>query len=111
MIVRVVPPHAEYIAEMRRREEAQGITPDPVIDAFLHAAALEGHPHSVTTDLMLRILGLEICAETQIGNDMIRGVSGGQKKRVTTGQCGMLSTGWYCNATVSSIVVPSLVYK
>ena len=70
---------------MRRREKAQGIKPDPVIDAFLKASALEGHPHSVVTDLMLRILGLEICSETQIGNDMIRGVSGGQKKRVTTG--------------------------
>ena len=73
---------------MRRREKAQGITPDPIIDAFLKASALEGHPHSVVTDLMLRILGLEICSETQIGNDMIRGVSGGQKKRVTTGMEG-----------------------
>ena len=71
---------------MRRREKELGITPDPVIDAFLRAAAMEGHPHSVTTDLMLRILGLEICSETQIGNEMIRGVSGGQKKRVTTGE-------------------------
>ena len=96
---------------MRRREEAQGITPDPVIDAFLHAAALEGHPHSVTTDLMLRILGLEICAETQIGNDMIRGVSGGQKKRVTTGQCSRtLSAGWCSNTTVTSGVICDVLW-
>ena len=96
---------------MRRREEAQGITPDPVIDAFLHAAALEGHPHSVTTDLMLRILGLEICAETQIGNDMIRGVSGGQKKRVTTGQCSRtLSAGWCIHTTVTSGVICDVLW-
>ena len=28
---------------------------------------------------------LQVCSETIIGNDMIRGVSGGQRKRVTTG--------------------------
>lgn len=80
----LAPP--EYIAEMRRREKAMGIKPDPVVDAFLKATALEGEAHSVATDLMLRVLGLEVCSETQIGNEMIRGVSGGQKKRVTTGE-------------------------
>jgi hypothetical protein len=32
----------------------------------------------------------QVCSETQIGNDMIRGVSGGQKKRVTTGASSVL---------------------
>ena len=40
---------------------------------------------SVVTEFMIRNLGLEICADTIIGNAMVRGVSGGQKKRVTTG--------------------------
>ena len=34
---------------------------------------------------MLQILGLDICAETLIGDAMRRGISGGQKKRLTTG--------------------------
>jgi len=34
----------------------------------------------------LQILGLEICADTIVGNAMLRGISGGQKKRVTTGK-------------------------
>lgn len=31
------------------------------------------------------MLGLDICADTVLGDEMRRGVSGGQKKRVTTG--------------------------
>jgi len=32
-----------------------------------------------------QVLGLDICADIIIGDEMIRGISGGQKKRVTTG--------------------------
>uniref|UniRef100_A0A0D6QSH6 ABC transporter domain-containing protein n=1 Tax=Araucaria cunninghamii TaxID=56994 RepID=A0A0D6QSH6_ARACU len=38
------------------------------------------------TDYILKILGLDICAETMVGDAMHRGISGGQKKRVTTGE-------------------------
>lgn len=34
---------------------------------------------------VLQILGLDICADTIVGDEMQRGISGGQKKRVTTG--------------------------
>jgi hypothetical protein len=33
-----------------------------------------------------QILGLDICADTIVGDQMQRGISGGQKKRVTTGK-------------------------
>ncbi|PUZ56872.1 hypothetical protein GQ55_5G378200 [Panicum hallii var. hallii] len=32
------------------------------------------------------ILGLQLCADTMVGNDMARGISGGQRKRVTIGE-------------------------
>lgn len=36
--------------------------------------------------MCFQILGLEICADTMIGDEMRRGISGGQRKRVTTGE-------------------------
>eukprot|EP00253_Pinus_taeda_P009158 PITA_09158 len=33
-----------------------------------------------------QILGLDVCGDTIVGDDMHRGISGGQKKRVTTGE-------------------------
>lgn len=37
-------------------------------------------------DSIIRFLGLEGCADTIVGNDLLRGVSGGQRKRVTVGE-------------------------
>ena len=34
----------------------------------------------------MQLLGLDICADTMVGDQMIRGISGGQRKRVTTGE-------------------------
>ena len=34
----------------------------------------------------IQILGLEVCADTMVGDQMSRGISGGQRKRVTTGE-------------------------
>ncbi|CAK9221411.1 unnamed protein product [Sphagnum troendelagicum] len=68
------------------REKQQNIHPDPDIDAFMKATAVQGKKHSLTTDYIMKVLGLEFCADTLVGNDMLRGISGGQKKRVTTGE-------------------------
>jgi len=37
-------------------------------------------------ELLIKNLGLEHCADTVVGNELLRGVSGGEKKRVTIGE-------------------------
>ncbi|CAL1376770.1 unnamed protein product [Linum trigynum] len=76
----------DMLAELSRREKAANIKPDPDIDVFMKAAATEGLESNVITDYILKILGLEVCADTLVGDEMIRGISGGQRKRVTTGE-------------------------
>ncbi|CAJ2632869.1 unnamed protein product [Trifolium pratense] len=84
--VQGVGPRYDLLAELSRREKHANIMPDPDIDVYMKAIATEGQKANLITDYVLRILGLEICADTVVGNAMLRGISGGQKKRVTTGE-------------------------
>ncbi|KAL6861800.1 hypothetical protein ACP4OV_017500 [Aristida adscensionis] len=76
----------DMLTELLRREKEAHIMPDADIDAFMKASAIGGEEANVVTDYVLKILGLEICADTMVGDEMLRGISGGQRKRVTTGE-------------------------
>ncbi|KAH7439020.1 hypothetical protein KP509_04G041200 [Ceratopteris richardii] len=74
------------LMELSRREKAAGIKPDPDVDIFMKAISMEGQKTSIVTDYIMKILGLDICTDTLVGDQMRRGISGGQRKRVTTGE-------------------------
>ncbi|XP_017975825.1 PREDICTED: pleiotropic drug resistance protein 3 isoform X4 [Theobroma cacao] len=59
---------ADILKEVSKREKLHGIIPEPDIDTYM------------------KILGLDICADTIVGDAMNRGISGGEKKRLTTGE-------------------------
>ncbi|KAL6215163.1 hypothetical protein ACLB2K_014594 [Fragaria x ananassa] len=81
-----VGPRYETLVELLRREKAGNILPDSDLDVYMKAEALEGQETTVITDYILKVLGLEVCADTMVGDQMRRGICGGQRKRLTTGR-------------------------
>ncbi|XP_026404553.1 ABC transporter G family member 32-like [Papaver somniferum] len=76
----------DMLLELSRREKNAGIKPDEDLDIFIKALALGGDKTSIAVEYILKILGLDICADTLVGDEMLKGISGGQKKRLTTGE-------------------------
>ncbi|KAI3524542.1 hypothetical protein L1887_03200 [Cichorium endivia] len=76
----------DMLMELTRREKIAGIRPDEDLDIFMKALALGGHETALVVEYILKILGLDTCANTLVGDEMLRGISGGQKKRLTTGE-------------------------
>ncbi|KAK1374084.1 ABC transporter domain-containing protein [Heracleum sosnowskyi] len=77
---------AEIMDEIRIKEKEAGVFPDPDIDIFMKAISVEGPKETLQTNYILKILGLDTCADVFVGNAMKRGISGGEKKRLTTGE-------------------------
>lgn len=73
------------LAQMRKYAKEHDNEPDWSVHAFMKAQSIQGQQSSVATEYVIRMLGLDICADTICGNHMMRGISGGQKKRVTSG--------------------------
>ncbi|XP_058074655.1 ABC transporter G family member 31-like [Magnolia sinica] len=76
----------DMLLELSRREKNAGIKPDEDLDIFMKALALGGEKTSLVVEYIMKILGLDVCADTLVGDEMLKGISGGQKKRLSTGE-------------------------
>ncbi|RVW54019.1 hypothetical protein VitviT2T_004694 [Vitis vinifera] len=76
----------DMLLELLRREENAGIKPDEDLDIFIKALALGEQKTSLVTEYIMKILGLDPCADTLVGDEMLKGISGGEKKRLSTGE-------------------------
>ncbi|KZV57480.1 pleiotropic drug resistance protein 2-like [Dorcoceras hygrometricum] len=101
----------DLLSELSRREKEAGIKPDPQIDAFMKAISVPGQEPSLVTDYALKILGLDICADIMVGDEMRRGISGGQKKRLTTGEMLVGPAKVYCMDEISTGLDSSTTFQ
>ncbi|KAK7388759.1 hypothetical protein VNO78_23586 [Psophocarpus tetragonolobus] len=76
----------DMLVELARREKNAGIKPDEDLDLFMKSLALGGQETNLVVEYIMKILGLDICGDTLVGDEMLKGISGGQKKRLTTGE-------------------------
>ncbi|KAJ0092905.1 hypothetical protein Patl1_24753 [Pistacia atlantica] len=82
---------AEIMMEVSKREKEAGIVPDLDVDAYMKAISVEGLESTLQTDYILKVFQQDswdlISVLTHwLGDAMRRGISGGQKKRLTTGE-------------------------
>lgn len=79
----------------------------------MHAACAQVWGTGVKLEMLLRTMGLSRAADTLVGNALIRGISGGERKRVTSAE--MLvgpkvgaqrpaSTGLYTSAELTTLL-------
>ncbi|KAL4391453.1 hypothetical protein AHAS_Ahas03G0246600 [Arachis hypogaea] len=90
------------LLELARREKSVGIKPDVDLDIFMKSIAFGGENRSCGRDLVVeyiiksskflsakifftRILGLDIYGDTLVGDEILNGISEGQKKRLIIG--------------------------
>ncbi|XP_028753873.1 ABC transporter G family member 32-like isoform X2 [Neltuma alba] len=52
----------------------------------MKSLAMAGQETNLVVEHIMKVLGLDSCADTLVGDEMLKGISGGQKKRLTTGE-------------------------
>eukprot|EP00798_Chlamydomonas_sp_ICE-L_P006713 gene6713-3383_t len=75
-----------FYTVVKAKEKELGVTPDPMLDEMLNHIQYGVEGDHIMVMIISQILGLDVCIDTVIGNALLKGISGGQKKRVTTGR-------------------------
>lgn len=76
----------EHLTQLTVRETFDFVRDSTAVDPSHHGFPGLAAAHSGAVDDIIDLLHLGNCKNTVIGNDLLRGVSGGEKKRVTVGE-------------------------
>ena len=76
----------EHLPQLTVRETFEFIRDNAAVDPSKHGFPHLAAAHAEAVDDIVTLLSLKNCEKTIIGNDLVRGVSGGEKKRVTVGE-------------------------
>ncbi|KAJ0079936.1 hypothetical protein Patl1_24536 [Pistacia atlantica] len=73
----------DMMMEVSKREKEAGIVLNPDVDTYMKAISAKGQKSALQTNHVLKVLEQDICIDTMVGDEMRRGISGGQKRRLT----------------------------
>jgi ABC-type multidrug transport system ATPase subunit len=85
-LVQYVSQTDEHLPHLTVRETLAFVHANATVDPALHGYPHLAGQHAQQLEDVMGLLHLYGCANTIIGNDLLRGVSGGEKKRVTVGE-------------------------
>lgn len=49
-----------FLEQLQAKEKEKNVTPDPTVDSYLKAIAVEGKRSNAVTQFVMRVLGLEV---------------------------------------------------
>ena len=55
-----------------QKEKEKGISPDPVVAAFVNNLTLGHQNDSIMVEVVSKVLGLDVCIDTVCGNDLLK---------------------------------------
>ncbi|GLC47082.1 hypothetical protein PLESTM_002024000 [Pleodorina starrii] len=70
---------------MRAREKQAGLEADPELER-LWVATFAHKSKSILVEMFAKLLGVDHVMDTVVGDELLKGISGGQKRRVTCGE-------------------------
>ncbi|KIZ06029.1 hypothetical protein MNEG_1936 [Monoraphidium neglectum] len=88
------------VAEWEAAHGVEKSDEDEKADSLM-AHWVAGH-HGVMTEYMLMVLGLQHAGDTLVGDAMLRGISGGEKRRVTAGEMLVSNAQVFCLDAISN---------